>query len=65
MDRLDKKKVMITAIVTVIMAIAGMIFGITYTDEDIKEISEGVETIVEIVDNQSTTEIQELKKEDE
>ena len=65
MDRLDKKKVIITAIVTVILTIAGMIFGITYTDEDIKEISEGVETIVEIVDNQSTTEIPELTKEDE
>lgn len=60
-----KKKHFIVAIVTVILAIAGAIFGITYTDEDIKEISEGVETIVEIVDNQSTTEIPELTKEDE
>ena len=59
------RKHLIIAIVTVVMAIAGMIFGITYTEEDIKQISEGVETIVEIVDNQSTTEIPELTKEDE
>ena len=65
MDRIDKKKVIITAIVTLILTIAGMIFGITYTDEDIKEISEGVEAVVDIVDNQSTTEIPELTKEDE
>jgi uncharacterized membrane protein len=60
-----KRKHFIIAIVTIILAIAGAILGITYTEEDIKEISEGVETIVEIVDNQSTTEIPELTKEDE
>lgn len=66
MDRLDKKKVIITAIVTLVLTIAGMIFGITYTDNDIKEISEGIETVVNIVeDNQSTTEIPEQTKEDE
>lgn len=66
MDRLDKKKVIITAIVTLVLTIAGMIFGITYTDNDIKEISEGIETVVNIVeDNQSTTEIPELYIEDE
>jgi len=65
MDRIDKKKVIITAIVTLVLTIAGMIFGITYTDNDIKEISEGIETVVNIVDNQSTTEIPELYLEDE
>ena len=59
------RKHFIIAMVTIFLAIAGAIFGITYTEEDIKEISEGVETIVEIVDNQSTTEIPELTKEDE
>lgn len=63
---MKNKKVLITAIVTVILAIAGMIFGIKYTDNDIKEITEGVETVVEIVEqNQSTTEIPELTKTDE
>lgn len=61
---MNRKKIIIS-IVTIVLAIAGAIFGITYTDEDIKEISEGVETIVEIVDNQSTTEIPKLTKEDE
>lgn len=65
MDRIDKKKVIITAIVTLILTIAGMIFGITYTDEDVEKISEGIETVVNIVDNQSTTEIPEAYIEDE
>lgn len=62
---MNKKKAIITAIVTLVLTVAGMIFGITYTDEDIKEISEGIETVVNIVDNQSTTEIPEQTKEDE
>ena len=59
------RKTIIIAIVTVLLAIAGAIFGITYTDEDVKEISEGIETVVNIVDNQSTTEIPELTETDE
>jgi len=62
---MKNKKVLISAIVTVILAIAGAIFGITYTDNDVKEISEGIEAVVNIVDNQSTTEIPEQTKEDE
>lgn len=62
---MKNKKALITAIVTVVLAIAGVIFGITYTDNDIKEISEGIETVVNIVDNQSTTEIPELTETDE
>ncbi|MBR6504347.1 MAG: C39 family peptidase [Clostridia bacterium] len=60
------KKIIITAIVTIVMAIAGAFFGINYTDEDIKEISEGVETVVDIIaENKSTTEIPEAYIEDE
>lgn len=59
------RKTIIIAIVTILLAIAGAIFGITYTDEDVKEISEGIETVVNIVDNQSTTEIPEAYIEDE
>ena len=62
---MENKKLIITAVVTVVLAIAGMLFGIKYTDDDIKEISEGVETVVNIVDNQSTTEIPEAYVEDE
>lgn len=62
---MKNKKLIISAVVTVVLAIAGMLFGIKYTDDDIKEISEGVETVVNIVDNQSTTEIPEAYIEDE
>lgn len=62
---MKNKKVLITAIVTVVLAIAGVLFGIKYTDKDIEEISEGIETVVNIVDNQSTTEIPELTVTDE
>lgn len=59
-----KRKTIIMAIVTVVLAIAGAFFGVTYTEEDIKEISEGVETVVSIID-QSTVEIPEAYIEDE
>ena len=62
---MKKKKVIITAIVTIILAIAGAIFGITYTDEDVEKISEGIETVVEIIENESTQEIPEAYIEDE
>jgi len=61
-----KRKTLIIAIVTVILAIAGMIFGITYKNEDIEKIAEGIETVINIIEeNQSTTEIPELYLEDE
>lgn len=64
-----KRKKIIIAIVTLALAIAGVIFGINYTDEDVEKVSEAVETVVDTVvateDNQSTTEIPELTKEDE
>jgi hypothetical protein len=60
------KKYLITAIVTILLTIAGVFFGIKYTDDDIKEISEGVETVVDIIEeNQSTKEIPEAYIEDE
>ena len=63
---MENKKLIITAVVTVVLAIAGMLFGIKYTDDDIKEISEGVETVVSIIEeNQSTKEIPEAYVEDE
>ena len=63
---MKNKKLIITAVVTVVLAIAGMLFDIKYTDDDIKEISEGVETVVNIIEeNQSTKEIPEAYVEDE
>lgn len=63
---MKNKKLIITAVVTVVLAIAGMLFGIKYTDDDIKEISEGVETVVSIIEeNQSTKKIPEAYVEDE
>lgn len=63
---MKNKKLIITAVVTVVLAIVGMLFGIKYTDDDIKEISEGVETVVDIIEeNQSTKEIPEAYIEDE
>ena len=60
------KKTIIACIVTLLLAIVGITCGITYTDDDIKKISEGIETIVNIVENNaSTTEIPELTEEDE
>lgn len=62
---MNKRKI-ITAVVVIILAIAGMIFGITYTDEDVNKISDGIETVTNIIqDNMSTTEIPELTEEDE
>lgn len=62
---MKRKKIIITSIVTIIMAVAAAIFGITYTDEDVEKISEGIETVVEIIENESTQEIPEAYIEDE
>ncbi len=60
-----KKKIIVLA-VTVILSVMALIFGIEYSDNDIKEISEGVETVVNIIeDNISTKEIPKLSEEDE
>ena len=62
---MKRKKIIITSIVTIIMAVAAAIFGITYTDDDVEKISEGIETVVEIIENESTQEIPEAYIEDE
>lgn len=62
---MKNKKLIISAVVTILLALAGVFFGIEYTQEDVDKISEGIETVVNIVDNQSTTEIPEAYIEDE
>lgn len=59
------RKALIISIVTIVLALAGVFFGIEYSQEDVDKISEGIETVVDIVDNQSTTEIPEAYVEDE
>lgn len=62
---MKKKKVLISSIVAIILAVAGALFGITYTDEDVEKIAEGIETVVEVIENASTQEIPEAYIEDE
>lgn len=59
------RKTLIISIVTIVLALAGVFFGIEYSQEDVDKISKGIETVVNIVDNQSTTEIPEAYIEDE
>ena len=61
---MNKKKIIASA-VTLILGIIAVFFGISYTDEDVEKISEGIETVVNIVDSVSTTEIPNLSEEDE
>lgn len=62
---MKNKKLIISAVVTILLSLAGVFFGIEYTQDDVDKISEGVETVVNIVDNQSTKEIPEAYVEDE
>lgn len=63
---MKNKKLIIVSIVTIVLALAGVFFGIEYTQEDVDKISEGVETVVNIIEeNQSTKEIPEAYIEDE
>lgn len=62
---MKNKKLIISAVVTILLALAGVFFGIEYSQEDVDKISEGIETVVNIVDNQSTKEIPEAYVEDE
>ncbi len=60
------KKTIIVCVVTLILAVAAAIFGISYTNDDINKISDGIGTVANIVeDNISTTEIPKLTEEDE
>lgn len=63
---MSRKKKIIISVVTLVLAVAAVFFGINYTDEDVNTIANGVETVVNIIeDNMSTTEIPELTQEDE
>lgn len=63
---MKNKKLIISAVVTILLALAGVFFGIEYTQDDVDKISEGVETVVNIIEeNQSTKEIPEAYIEDE
>ena len=55
---MSKRKMIITAIVTIILAIVSAIFGVNYSERDVAEISNSVETVINYVDN-ATTEIEE------
>lgn len=49
---MSKRKMIITAIVTIVLAIVtGAIFGTTYKQEDVEQITSSVETIVNTIDN--------------
>lgn len=65
----NKRKMIITAIVTIILAVISAIWGVNYSERDVKEIADSVETVVNtvdnIVDNQSTTEIPEGTEQEE
>ena len=65
----NKRKMIITAIVTIILATISVIFGVNYNEQDVKEIANSVETVVNtvdnVVDNQSTTEIPEGTEQEE
>lgn len=62
---MKNKRAIIVSAVTIILAIVAVIFGINYTDEDVNKISDAVETVVNIVQDASTTEIPQLSQEDE
>lgn len=63
---MKNKKLIVSAVVTILLALAGVFFGIEYTQDDVDKISEGVETVVSIIEeNQSTKEIPEAYIEDE
>lgn len=63
---MSKRKMIITAIVTIILAVISAIWGVNYNERDVKEISDSVETVVNYVDNAtSTTEIVETTETEE
>lgn len=65
----NKRKMTITAIVTIILAVISTILGVNYSERDVSKIANSVETVVNtvdnIVDNQSTTEIPEGTEQEE
>ena len=62
---MNKKKI-IVSVVTLLLTVAAVFFGINYTEDDVNKISEGISTVVNIIENNmSTTEIPNLTQEDE
>lgn len=60
------KRAIIVSIITLILIVASAIWGIEYDKNDIDTIANGIETVVNIIeDNMSTTEIPNLTQEDE
>lgn len=64
---MKNKRNIIIAIVTLVLAVASLFFGIEYTEEEINKIADSIETVANIIDdsNLSTTEIPELEEADE
>lgn len=66
---MSKRKMIITAVVTIILAVISAIWGVNYSERDVSEIANSVETVVNtvdnIVDNQSTVEIPEGTEQEE
>lgn len=66
---MNKRKMIITAIVTIVLAVISTILGVNYSERNVSEIANSVETVVNtvdnIVDNQSTTEIPEGTEQEE
>ena len=61
---MNKRKMIITAIVTIILAAISAILGVNYSERDVAEISNSVETVVDYVDN-ATKEIEETTEAEE
>ena len=66
---MNKRKMIITAIVTIVLAVISTILGVNYSERDVSEIANsveaGVNTVDNIGDNQSTTEIPEGTEQEE
>lgn len=64
---MKNKRNIIIAIVTLVLAVASLFFGIEYTEGEINKIADSIETVANIIDdsNLSTTEIPELEEADE
>ena len=48
---MSKRKMIITAIVTIVLAVSSAVLGVHYSERDVTEISNSVETVVNTVDN--------------
>ncbi len=64
---MKNKRNIIIAIITLILAVMAIFFGVEYTEEEVNKIADGAETILNIIEdsNLSTTELPELEEADE